>query len=114
MPVENLPNILEDMLNTLLQYNHVHTWQMKGGEDYTQVSMRFKIAEPGDINTNIQYRRKSRIQMQRHADRIKQWSRSNHMKSNYENTDDTPIVQAGSSYTNTGYQKGLLADIYYL
>ena len=43
MPVDRLPITLEDLLNNILDNNCVSSWNIHGANNYTQVTMRFKV-----------------------------------------------------------------------
>ena len=43
MPVDRLPLMLEDLLNNILENNCVSSWNIHGANNYTQVTVRFKV-----------------------------------------------------------------------
>ena len=57
MPVEGLPKVLENTLDTLLKEYSLSSWQIRGGEIYTQVTLRFPASAITAETGTVQYRR---------------------------------------------------------
>ena len=55
MPINGIPVILENTLDSLLQHNTLTSWTIKGGPKFSQVFMRFTGAEMA--TADVQYRR---------------------------------------------------------
>ncbi len=57
MPVEGLPKILENTLDTLLEENLLSSWNIKGGQYFIQLNLRFTTASNQPSQREVKYRR---------------------------------------------------------
>ena len=57
MASQHLPNILKSTLDTLLKDSEVLSWIVKGGNEFTQVSIRFSNTAISTEHGELQYRR---------------------------------------------------------
>ena len=65
MPLIGLPFILENNLDMLLKESRLSSWQIRGGESFTQVTLRFPINPTPGHTGNLEYRRASRSRLVR-------------------------------------------------
>ena len=63
--MDDLPKILKTTMDNLLQDGSVLSWIIKGGPDFTQVSIRFTNALQTATGQDIKYRRASPSRMRR-------------------------------------------------
>ena len=69
MVVNGLPVALETTLNALTSEHDLSSWQIRGGMEYTQVTLRFSIGLKDPSQADIQqYRRMSEYQILRNRD----------------------------------------------
>ena len=80
MPVTGLPNMLEQMMNSILVDNNVQSWQIKGYDGHTHVILKFKMVDMEDQGKNIVYKRKPKSQTLRDYGRANAWRTQNIMK----------------------------------
>ncbi len=68
---ENLPKPLQTTLDTLLMDNKLSSWQIRGGEHFIQVTIRFSATTIGCNETNVKYRRAPPSRILRDNDRAR-------------------------------------------
>ena len=74
MVVKGLPVALETTLNALSSDHDLSSWQIRGGLEFTQVTLRFSTGLKGTPQMDIQqYRRMSESQITRNRDRAATW-----------------------------------------
>ena len=79
MPVDGLPLVLEKTLETLLEGYTMSSWNIRGGNEFTQVTLRFAVSGPKmDTIDNRYYKRKSRSQVVRDSVRLGEWKNKHH------------------------------------
>ena len=44
MPVDGLPLVLENIINSIIEENEVDSWIMRGFKGYSQLTLKFKMA----------------------------------------------------------------------
>ena len=99
MPVAGLPPAVEAALNTLMEHNIMTSWRMTGGKNYTQITMRFSMADmsgqPGEAlhSSDVHYRRKPPSAVSRDAKRRQQWHNMNDSNKRDVNRNDVTKTQ---------------------
>ena len=91
-----LPKPLETLLASLLQTQPVSSWQIRSGSQYTQVTLRFNMADI-DVN-NVSYRKKPPSQVQRDTTRVARWKNQTHEK-------DSSTIEDKQEETDAGNQQ---------
>ena len=71
MELNQLPKVLVQTLDTLLDEHGLSSWQVRGGDIYTQVTLRFNMAERSTEESV--YRKVSDRRLARDRDRARQW-----------------------------------------
>ena len=84
MPVDGLPLMLETVMNALLESNSVDSWSMRGLMDYSQLTLRFKMAPDSIAIENYTYKKKSQKQVDRDRNRSETWNRVKTTKQDYK------------------------------
>lgn len=106
MPLEGLPKVLEVMLDNMLSDSSLSSWFVKGGHDFTQITIRFDTsAMTQNTEDKIMYKKVSKRKIERDSNRAEQWR--NKATTNVEirdidvNTDGDLIHHINSCNINT-------------
>ena len=91
MPVEGLPLVLEDALMNMMDTGYVSSWNIKGGNEYGQVTIRFKMAPSSAKQTDVKYRKEPPSRTRRNMKRAAIYKDNNHMNSVAQPVDSKPI-----------------------
>ena len=57
MPVEGLPLVLENALIEVMDTSVISSWTLRGGDDFSQVTIRFKMAASSAKQAQVKYRK---------------------------------------------------------
>ena len=87
MPVDKLPLMLEDLLNNILENNCVASWNIHGANNFSQVTVRFKVdTDENDIQQSATYRKVPPSRVTRDRNRA-----SNFKSSVFDRNDNSSI-----------------------
>ncbi len=76
MPVTKLPKPLQITLDGLLTDNKLTSWQVRGGQEFIQVSIRFSVTEMEPILNDVKYRRAPPSRILRDTNRAEDYAKS--------------------------------------
>ena len=81
MPVEGLPLLLENVLMDIMDTSQVSSWTIKGGNEYGQVTIRFKMAPMCSVKqAEVKYRKEPPSRTRRDMRRAGTHKNSDDMK----------------------------------
>ena len=112
MPVSGLPNNLEVYLNETLRGSTITSWNIRGEQDYTQVTIRF--GSTAMLDTNVKYRKvppsrivRDKARAARYNDQVEVQQASEHI---FTQTDEPVIenslpdgIEAVATHLDQGY-----------
>ena len=73
MPVDGLPLVLENIINSIITENEVDSWILRGFKEYSQLTLKFKMASSGDSMEYSTYKKKPKGQIKRDKRRSDKW-----------------------------------------
>lgn len=97
MTAFGLPNTLENMLTNLCQDNKLLSWNIRGGSEFIQVSIRFSPGTCGNDENVVKYKKMPPSQLRRDQMRAHKHSQSINSDEDNSNTNKNTIDNSNQS-----------------